>query len=246
MEHNGTGRRTIVPARKRVEVEVNGETVLITDWSLDDGPFGSPDGQYLTFILEEEVSPPGNTDGTRGMFRSVLYSVRADGSELTRQFTTSDNSSQVQQAICCPTWSPDSRWIAFSDYQVNSESEGTLDQTIYTVQPDGSELQPRVELTVAASGGSLKGLSWSPKDPELLFTRGLNRNMGEVNIADLHSGEIRKIVDGSYASWSPDGSRIAVLSASSEDYLFTVDPEGKNRLVLLTINEDLELKTANE
>ena len=66
----------------------------------------------------------------------------------------------------------------------------------------------------------------------------------QVYIADADgSGDYRRVADGSFASWSPDGFKIAVIDFA-DDYLFTVAPDGSDVRVLVRREEDGDLKAA--
>ena len=55
------------------------------------------------------------------------------------------------------------------------------------------------------------------------------------------------MVPGAYASWSPDGSRIAVLGKYDDGgYLVIVAPDGSDFRVLVRADEDGDLKLADD
>ena len=76
--------------------DVSGLTALPTVPTLDP-PAWSPDGRWLAFLAYEEGLNP--SDG------KALYTVRADGSELSKVGVTTE----------LPAWSPDSRRLAFTE-----------------------------------------------------------------------------------------------------------------------------------
>ena len=253
MTPSRTDQRLIVRPNRDVELEVNGIQALVTDGRLLSGPTWSPDGQFLVYVVDELVAPTWKNNPNDGNIkhftRNVLYSVRADGSELTRLFTTRGNQRVGDflqwQYVGGPTWSPNGQRIAFMVYQSDSDSEGEFDLAIYTTQIDGSEIRRRVETTFPANA-NISGLSWSPVDSQILFAVRQDRAAREtLYVADVNNGEIRRIANGSYASWSPDGSRIAVVSKFSDAYLFTVDPLGMDQQVLVTINDGMKIMAAN-
>ena len=89
-------------------------TALPTGLTLDP-PAWSPDGRWLAFLAYEE--------GLNPSLGKALYTVRADGSEL----------SKVGETTELPAWSPDGRRLAFTE---GRGSEGV----VYTVEPDGGGL----------------------------------------------------------------------------------------------------------
>ncbi len=55
------------------------------------------------------------------------------------------------------------------------------------------------------------------------------------------------MVPGAYASWSPDGSRIAVLGKYDDGgYLAIVAPDGSDFRVLVRADEDGDLKLTDD
>ena len=124
----------------------------------------------------------------------------------------------------------------------------TLKRELYTIGVDGSELRKIAEV------GNLNGerfgtdgsLSWSPNGTEILFTvaSGSGSPPGDVYIARADGSGLRRVGAGDYASWSPDGSRIAVIERLS-NYLSTRPPEGPDALVLVTQDQDGNFKASN-
>ena len=63
---------------------------------------------------------------------------------------------------------------------------------------------------------------------------------------DVSTGNASDVVRGAYASWSPDGSRIAVLGKYDDGgYLATVAPDGSDFRVLVKADEDGDLELAD-
>ena len=71
-------------------------------------------------------------------------------------------------------------------------------------------------------------LSWSPKGDEILFI--LRRTYPiDVNVAQADGSGYRTVAKGGHASWSPDGSRIAVRGAGA--FLTTIARDGSGQKI---------------
>ena len=186
-------------------------------------PVWSPDGTRLAFLgigLEGE--------GAKWLH---LYIVGADGSDLT----------QIGVSGSRPAWSPDGLRIAF----VGQIGE---DDGLFTAAPDGS---PPTKLLDYLN--ELKGLprnvSWSPDGICLLLTIGQNHSE-VINVVNAEGSDFKtltpRVLIGSVttASWSPDGSRIAVKGPTrlrgSETLLLSGPSKVKGTVVLATMDPDGE------
>ena len=84
-------------------------------------------------------------------------------------------------------------------------------------------------------------LSWSPKGDEILFI--LRRTYPiDVNVAQADGSGYRMVAKGGHASWSPDGSRIAVRGAGA--FLTTIARDGSDRRSVVLRYTDGSLRAA--
>ena len=163
-------------------------------------PVWSPDGERLAFAMNEI--------GERVDFydRVSLYTVRADGLELTKVAETNARwvmREKLLPTTIVPTWSPDSERLAFV-----KSSDG--ETSIYTVHRDGADLRQVWTWIRGSDDGSflpLSQISWSPDGTELLFFA-----HGAYLIRPDGSGlrRVGPIIFAGIAAWSSDGTRIAV------------------------------------
>ncbi len=202
------------------------------------GPMWSPDGKKLAFIIKEYVGGGSNRD--------VLYTMGADSSGLTRLLDMSNRDLDFIRGS--PAWSPDGRSIAVMTYE-----NGYV--RVNTISPDGSGMREVAKLRSRSYGNPRSSLSWSPDGTKILFSDPEINIVKTVAVGQHPSGSL----DGSgmltvavrqYASWSPDGSRIAITSGNvgaKEDFsLATIASDGSDHRVLVTRDEEGNLKAANE
>lgn len=102
----------------------------------DNEPAPSPNGRWIAFTQ-------------RATSRGEIWIMDADGSNL-RNLTTDDSHDDYS-----PTWSPDSRSIAFAK-----------GNQIFVMNADGSNQRPLLSQTFSR----LTGLAWSPDGAQLIFS----------------------------------------------------------------------------
>ena len=149
-------------------------------------PRWSPDGRLLAIVEEK-----GRT--------ATLSVVSADGKGQRRLSETRSD----------PAWSPDGSRIAFV-------RGGRRSVELYTIAPDGTDERRITSVTVGRSSRDWwdQSVAWSPDGSMLLYRCGgicvVTRDGQPVGERTLASRE------GYSAAWSPDGTRIAVLSLGAD------------------------------
>ena len=223
MAADGSGVRRIVAFRV-ADLEVG---QFETDVFHRAGPAWSPDGAMLAYVVDGITQAPGEGGEPGTNFRKdFLYTVRADGSELTLVAASGGGSSRYW--ISAPGWSPDGQRLAFS----MRDEEGV---GLYTVRPDGTDLR-QVLARYAATYAS-----WSPDGSKILFGAYVVRPDGS-GLRQLGLAGYGRPTE-SFQSWSPDGSRIAVLEPGR--VLYTVAPDGRDKRMLVRRWPDGQFRAEN-
>ena len=142
-----------------------------------------PSGQRILFCSDHK----GKHD---------LHVMNADGTDAKPVFT--EPRYRVE-----PTWSPDSKRIAYI------ASAKPMGRSIYIVSTDGQSGKPIVQV---GAGGQP---AWSPDGTEIAFVVG-SRGIREIHILNFESGTQRRLLPDKnpwmqYPAWSPDGERIAFV-----------------------------------
>ncbi|MCP4171990.1 MAG: DUF2341 domain-containing protein, partial [Fuerstiella sp.] len=231
-----------------------------------------PDGSNETLVLDDpgglnNFAPVFSPDRSKIFFYSDrdgtnnqwdIWSMDADGSNLTQLTTGSDNDRFA-------TLSPDGTkilwerqvggdrqiWIMDSDgsnqqvlinsgsndrqpawspdgSQIVFRSDRDGNDNIYVADADGSNQTP-----LTSSTDNERGPRWSPDGTQILYTRDVGGD-NQVWIMDADGGNQTMIVDSlgedENPSWSPDGSRIIFISTrDGNNEIYTADPDGMNQ-----------------
>ena len=102
-------------------------------------PVWSPDGEFLAFLVDQAI-PIGTEEPTRFRYGYALFTVRANGSEMTRIAELAgmlyQPNGRKHSTLVLPVWSPDGERLAFEMADGEGERSG-----VYTVRPDGADLR---------------------------------------------------------------------------------------------------------
>ena len=179
-----------------------GTRTIVFDEGTTYGPVFSPNGRKMAFCSTEDE---GNSE---------IYLANSDGTNIKRL--------TFNKAIdTAPTWSPNSRLIAFS-----SDRGGT--PQIYIMDAEGSNVE-----RVSFGGNYHDGPAWSPTDNMIAYVSRVNQ-IFDIYVLNRDTSRIFKLTESSARNesptWSPDGRHIIYSSNSSGSIqLWTVDYDGSNR-----------------
>lgn len=206
-------------------------------------PTISPDGGWIAYAVQE---PPDTSIGER-RGQADIWIVDFEGKRKPRRFAFGPANEYS------PRFSPDGNWIGFL-----SNRGGAVQ--VYRIRIDGGEALP-----VTSLKGSVSSFSWSPDGGRLAVTavdplsedrksaeeagadeRHIDRDdrFGRLWIVDVETGEGWVSTPDSLhvqsAAWSPDGSRLAIVTSrrptNDETYFHSrlelLDPAKKERIFL--------------
>ena len=201
-------------------------------------PVWSPSGERLAFLVYE---------GQYWPFRTILFTVRADGSEMSRIAEIARlpmRSPDRTGAPILPAWSPNGELLAF----VMAGDEGKA-RGVYTVRPDGTDLVQVLEPQGIKWNASQ--VLWSPDGSEILVVSEQQLFFVQPNGSGLRALEFSNPASARrIAAWSPDGARIAfyVPAVGYRDVpaqLYTVARDGTDRRDLIRLDTDGKRAPAN-
>jgi Tol biopolymer transport system component/DNA-binding winged helix-turn-helix (wHTH) protein len=158
-------------------------------------PAFSPDGNQVAFAGLVQPNAPG------------IYTTLVDGEKVLR---LTDNSGD-----CCPTWSPDSRRIAFVRY-----SDSTKEMSFYEISAfGGAEHKLYTGQANFRRGGAR--MDWSPDGKFIAFSEpasnGLESRIALLSLSDLSMRPLTSPLQPEYDCepvFSPDGTMVAFARGS--------------------------------
>jgi TolB protein len=194
----------------------DGLEVSFLDWS--------PDGRYLAYV-----------EGDFFRRHSSIAVLDVETGETQRLSSGSLDAS--------PVWSPDGRRIAFFRFSrgaaalwvMNEDGSGARSVTSPGEGPWKPFRDPTVFPTpeVIDPGTVVRAIAWSPDSERIAFAVDPFGGHPEVRIVPLDGEGEPTILEGSYPTWSPDGTRLCLAQRTAlGTRLVTISPDGTDQDVI--------------
>ena len=215
---------------------------VIEDWSTSRPADWSNDGQRLVYVASSVIYNDYTDEYDISVDRIV--NVQWDGADEKIAMEQKSRRDEFIPARFEPTslaWSTADDRIYFVYYELMDGEDAGYAPSVRSVRPDGSD-----ERIIAQwwEGFRMERLKLSPDGSQLLFTthRSPKDNVRRLSGDELYvmradGSEAKKVfepVRGTiYASWSPDGSRIAIHDLGDGGNVFTISPDGTDARVVV-------------
>jgi Tol biopolymer transport system component len=166
------------------------------------------DGSNKIRITRDARMPALSSDGSKIAFSKGwlggLWIINVDGSSPHMVLSSNDSIFEGHKAnFEYVDWSPDdSKIVACVE-----EYGGSSNNSIWIVNADGSN--PTRVFWGKGGGLAYKSVHWSPDGTKIIFSLGVEEEFGTWIMNAEGSNKTLLIKDGSHATWSPDGKKIA-------------------------------------
>ena len=219
------------------------------NWVIKHPVVWSNDGQRIAYIDSSVIYNDYTDEYDISVDRIV--NMRWDGADEKIAMEQESRRDEFRPARFEPTslaWSTADDRIYFVYYELADGEAAGYTPSVRSVRPDGSD--ERI-IAVWTEGFRVKGLKLSPDGSQLLFTThrspkdsGIMLSAEELYVMSADGSDARKIFGSTsgasdnpyrsiYASWSPDGSRIAVHDLGHGGNVFTISPDGADARVVI-------------
>lgn len=182
-------------------------------------PRWSPDGTKIAFRDLVEFGAGEDVECHPQSRFDILYTIKPDGSELTEVMSESPN---LRRMAGPAAWSPDGSLLAIVKINITSEEIPPL---LSLIRSDGSGEHLTTELDTDARLLKVTNTEWSPDGQRILIStvkaKKYPSDAGSTTFVVNRDGteQTSMVGKGSYASWSPDGSKIALLGGWELPYV---------------------------
>lgn len=201
-----------------------------------DGRRASLSSSPLTDLADPTSDPAFSPDGTRVSFRRQGYAAGNSGI-----YVKTIDSQQLLQLTnnpsdCCPAWSPNRRFIAFSRFT-------SKEHQIYTIAANGGGLSRLFSTAIGPKQGEL---DWSPDGNSVAFVGQSSQGTSSIFLLSYHDRTARRVTEPAPLNrdwgptFSPDGQSLAFVRTPEtglpEKILVMPTQGGESRVVVTFYN----------
>ena len=196
----------------RVRLDGTGARRLTQTSTWESEPAWSPNRQMIAYTRGDPLCHASTCEW--GPTQTSIWVMAANGAH-PRPLTEQDGDDEDLDGS--PTWSPDSRQVAFA--RTDNVDEADPEDGIYVVGADGKGPARRLSRAQARS------LAWSPKGSKIAY---VHLSYRYVALLDVATGRARRLRATGFSlpssvAWSPGGRFLAVTANGS---LFIVPASG--------------------
>lgn len=164
-------------------------------------PVISPDGRKVIFLSDKSA------------ININLYIARTETGEiigkLSRKLQRQSDIDDYSYVRSAGTWSPDSRYFAFTTYQQGKNQ-------LVIVDAQSGDIDREIDFEGLPA---LSNPSWSPSGEEIVVS-GMRYGQSDLYVYDLENEDFRRLTDDPrsalHPDWSPSGDRIVYVRESSD------------------------------
>ena len=233
---------------RKDDIRAKYDESVIDNWPTNMPAVWSNNGQRIAYTYSSAIYNDYTDEYDISLARIV--NVRWDGADEKIAMEQKSPRDEFRPALFEPTalaWSPADDRIYFVYYELADGEDAGYTPSVRSARPDGSD--ERI-IAVWAEGFRVKGLKLSPDGSQLLFTThrspkdsGIMLSTEELYVMSADGSAAKKVFEPVddiyrdrtpiYASWSPDGSRIAVHDLGHGGNVFTISPDGSDARVVI-------------
>lgn len=160
-------------------------------------PAISPDGRFVAYLTEKDL------------FSVDLFLADAETGEIIRKLTSANADPHIEALRYIDssgTWSPDSRFFAYSAIAAG-------DNRIVIVDASNGRVERRID--PGSQIGAISNPAWSPDGRYIVFSGSVD-GLSDLFLYDLESGGVDRLTRDKFAdlqpAWSPDGRTIVFVT----------------------------------
>jgi hypothetical protein len=197
-------------------------------------------GEFRGLDWSEAFALAGEQVNSENIVIPTIFTVRSDGSGLTKLFTPPPPSADTGWRINYITeihWSVDGKWLVFAAFGSHDNSGDGGASNLHRINARGTGFETFPQYVVAGDA------AWSPLGHLVAYTDGTGPDIFGIRVTnfDSHKTLTLKSIpltagDGcGQSAWSPDGARLSFMCAVNKEVaLYVVNADDSAPLKLAT------------